>query len=70
MEIRAGSIHTWIPFAALIQAVVHTEKYFRNIIESNLNQIVFTISRLTWNQTDVRLVQNQSASGKYNLISS
>ena len=34
----------------------HTEKSFRNLIKSNLNQIVFTIFRLIWNQTDLRLV--------------
>ena len=33
---------------------------FRNPIESNRNQIVFTIFRLIWNQMDVRLIQNQS----------
>ena len=32
------------------------------------NQIVFTIFQLIWNQTDVRLVPNQSENGKYNLI--
>ena len=48
---------------------VHTEKSFRNLVESTRNQIVFTISRLIWNQTDVRLIQNQSEYGKYNLIS-
>ena len=46
-----------------------TQKSFRNLIKSNRNQIVFTIFRLIWNQTDVRLVPNQSANGKYNLIS-
>ena len=29
----------------------------------------FSILRLIWNQTDVRLVPNQSENGKYNLIS-
>ena len=32
-------------------------------------QIVFTIFRLIWNQTEVRLVSNQSDDGNYNLIS-
>ena len=32
----------------------------RNPIESNRNQIVFTMHRLIWNQMDVRLVPNQS----------
>ena len=47
----------------------HTEKYFRNLIKSNPNQIVFTMQRLIWIQTDDRLVPNQSVHGKYNLIS-
>ena len=47
----------------------HTEKSFRNLIKSTWNQIVFTILRLIWNQTDVRLVPNKSENGKYNLIS-
>ena len=37
--------------------------------KSNKNQIVFTILWLIWNQTDVRLIPNQSVLGKYNLIS-
>ena len=48
---------------------VHTEKTFRNIIGSNRIQIEFTIFRLIWNQTNVRLVSNQSENRKYNLIS-
>ena len=48
---------------------MHTEKSFWNFIKSNQNQIIFTIFRLIWIQTDVRLVPNQSRSGKYNLIS-
>ena len=48
---------------------VHTEKYIRNLIKSNQNQIVFTIFWLISNQTDVRLVPNESENGKYNLIS-
>ena len=48
---------------------LHTEKSFRNLITSIRNQIVFSISRLIWNQPDVRLVPNQSENGKYNLIS-
>ena len=38
------------------RAGAHTQ---RNVIKSNRNQIVFTIFRLIWNQTDVRLVPNQ-----------
>ena len=49
---------------------VHTEKYFRNHIKSNRNQIVFTIFQLIRNKMDtVRLVPSQSENGKYNLIS-
>ena len=48
--------------------ITHTEKYFRNLIKSTRDQIVFTIFRLIWIQTDVRLDPNQSENGKYNLI--
>ena len=34
----------------------HTEKTFRNLIKLTRNQIVFTIFRLIWHQTDVCLV--------------
>ena len=44
------------------------KKCFRNIIKSNRNLMVFTIFRLIWNLTDVRLVPNHSGNGKYNLI--
>ena len=37
--------------------VLHTEKSFRNFIESIRNQILFTMHRLIWNQTLVRLDQ-------------
>ena len=46
-----------------------SEKYFRNLVKSNWNQIVYTIFRLIWNQKDIRMVPNQSENGKYNLIS-
>ena len=46
-----------------------TEKSFRNLIKSTWNQSVFTIFRLIWNQTDVRLDPNQSENGIHNLIS-
>ena len=52
-----------------LSTTIHTEKSFHNIIKSTRNQIVLTIFRLIWNQTDVRLVQNHSENGKYNLIS-
>ena len=41
----------------------------RNLIISNWNQIVFTIFRLIWNQTNVRLTPNQSENCNYNLNS-
>ena len=44
----------WKQHANLIHERTHN--YFRNIIKSNRNQIVFTIFRLIWNPTDVRLV--------------
>ena len=44
----------------------HTQ---RNLIKSNRNQIVFTVFRSIWSQTDVHLVRNQSENGKYKLIS-
>ena len=48
---------------------LHTGKPFRGLIESDPNQIVFTMYRLIWDQTDgVRLALNQSVHGKYNLI--
>ena len=46
----------------------HTEKTFWNLVNSNQNQIVFTIFRLIWIQTDVSLDPIQSENGKYNLI--
>ena len=52
-----------------IPVCIRTEKYFQNLIKATRNQIVFTTFRLIWNQTDVRLVPNQSENGKYNLIS-
>ena len=53
----------------IINCAIHTETFFRNLIESTRNQIVFTIFWLIWIQADVRLVPNQSENGKYNLIS-
>ena len=47
----------------------HTEKCFRILIKSTWNQIVFTILRLIWIQTDVCLDPDQSENVKYNLIS-
>ena len=48
---------------------MHTEKSYWNLVKSARNQIVFTIFRLIWIQTEVRLDPNQSGNGKYNLIS-
>ena len=53
---------------------MHTEKFFfRYLIRSTRIQIVFTIFRLIWIQTDVHLDPNQwqiqTENGKYNLIS-
>ena len=47
----------------------HIENFFQNLIKSTRNQIVFTIFRLIWIQTDVCLDPNQSKNGEYNLIS-
>ena len=47
---------------------ITTEKSFRNLINSNWNQIVFTTFRLIWCQNDVLLVPNQSENGKYNSV--
>ena len=44
------------------------QKYFWNLIKSNRNQIVFIIFRLIWNETNIRLVPDQSENDKYNLI--
>ena len=43
--------------------------YSQNLNKTKRNQIVFTIFRLKWFQTDVRLDRNQSENGKYNLTS-
>ena len=53
----------------LVYLPLHTENFFRNLIMSTQNQIVFTVFPLIWNQTNVRLVLNQSEKGNYNLIS-
>ena len=56
-EIRAGILSQ------------NAEKRFRNLIKSTPNQIVFTIFRLIWIQTDcARLDPNRSENGQYNLI--
>ena len=52
-----------------VDRTIRTVKSFRNLVKSNWSQIVYTIFRLIWTQTDVRLGPNQSESGKYKLIS-
>ena len=59
---RTVKAYIWLPW-------LNTEKSFRNLIKSNRHEIVFTMHRLIWNKTDIRLVPNQSENGKYNLIS-
>ena len=55
--------------AAARQILPQTETFFGNLTESNRNQIVFTIFRWIWNQTDVRLVPKPSENCKCILIS-
>ena len=43
---------------------LHIEESLRNLIKSTWNQIVFTMLRLIWIQTDVGLDPNQSENGK------
>ena len=45
---------------------IHADKFFRNLIKSNRNQIVFTIFRLIYNQTEYSLYPNQWECGIYN----
>ena len=58
-----------LTIVGLSTGYIHTEKSLRNLIKSNRNQIVFTIFRLIWIQTDVRLVLNQLGNVTYNMIS-
>ena len=51
------------------QRYIH-RKCFRNLIKSNRNLTVYTIFRWIWNQTDIRLIPNQSEDGEYNNKSS
>ena len=46
---------------------LQTEKYFQNLNKTNQNQIVFTIFKLIWNQTDVRL--GSKSIGKWSIQS-
>ena len=38
---------------------MHTHRSVPNHVESNRNQVVFTMHRLIWNQTELPLVTNQ-----------
>ena len=49
------------------QTALHTGTFFQNLIKLNRYQIVFTISRLIYNPTDIHLVPIQSENGKFNL---
>ena len=46
--------------------ILYTQRiFFRYLFKSIRNKIVFTIFRLIWSQTDVRLVPNQSVHGTF-----
>ena len=57
----------WFKFD-LIRFTCVYEHAHRNLIKSARNQIVFTIVRFIWIQTEVRLDSNQLENGKYNQI--
>ena len=44
--------------------ILHAEESLLNLVKLIRNQIVFTIHRLIWDQTDHRLVPNQLENGK------
>ena len=46
--------------------VLLAENLISKLVKSTKNQIVFTILRLIWYQTECRLVPNESENGKYN----
>jgi len=52
----------------LHMAATHIELFSKSY-QINLKSDCIYHIRLIWNQTDVRLVPNQSENGKYNLIS-
>ena len=58
-------IHMYRVVSVQIGTTPNTEKSFPNLIKLNSNLIVFTMHRLIWNQTDVRMVPNQSENGAY-----
>ena len=68
-EISASSCHRIRNDLLSAEVQSSHEGTHRNLIKSNRNQNAFSIFRLICNQTDVRLVPNQSKNGKYNLIS-
>ena len=69
-EMDSFFLSNWAVYdCAEVFPCIHTEKSFRSLIKSTRNQIVFTIFRMILNQTNVRLVPNQSENGKYNLVS-
>ena len=47
---------------------VHAEKYFPNLIKSNRNLIKFSILRMMWIHTEVRLILNQPENPRYHYI--
>ena len=63
-------VWTGIVYGQIFSRFTHTQIFLFEVL---LNQteiiIVFTIFRLIWNQTVVRLVLNQSENGKWNMIS-
>ena len=69
-HLNSGTPQHYGPSHHSSQGAMHAGESFPNLVKSNRNRIVFTIFRLIWNQTDVRLFPNQSENGKYNLISS
>ena len=66
-RISLGQLCAWS--SIFFSRPVYTQKSFWNLIKSNLIQIVYTVFRLIWIQTNVRWVPNQSVQGKYNMIS-
>ena len=62
---RIVAIELVTPFVPAIR----TEKSFKNLIKSTRYQIVFTIFRLIWIQTDVRLDPTQLENDKCSLMS-
>ena len=63
-----GELLPW-SFPTFVRWLLHTENFFRNLNKSTRNQIVSTIIRLVWKQTNGGSVPNQSVHAKYNLIS-